>query len=196
MKVFLIDAYDSFVFIIDNYLKTIGLETKVVRNDTPNLIEKIEKYDPDFIVLGPGPGTPEDSGYVSIIKHFEKKLPIMGVCLGHQAIGLAYGGTVNCAKHIMHGKVSKISNDGKGVYFHTGGQDLFATRYHSLIINENNFPESLTITSKSLDDSYIMGVRHKNYPIEGVQFHPESILTENGIELFKSFIKSHVRNKL
>ena len=192
MRVFLIDAYDSFVFIIDNYLKTIGLKTKVVRNDVPNLIGEIENYDPDFVVLGPGPGTPEDSGYVAIIKHFEGKLPIMGVCLGHQAIGLAYGGVVNCAKHIMHGKVSKISNDGKGVYAHTGGKDVSATRYHSLIINEDSLPDSLSITSKSLDDSYIMGVRHKNYPIEGVQFHPESILTENGIGLFKSFIKSHV----
>ena len=193
MKVFLIDAYDSFVFIISQYLEQLGLETHVERNDVPNLIERIEAYAPDFCVLGPGPGHPQDAGYIEVIQHFKGGLPILGVCLGHQAIGLAFGGAVIRASHVMHGKISAIDNDGLGVYAHTGGRSIKATRYHSLIIDNEGLPGELAVTSTSTDDGYIMGVRHADYPIEGVQFHPESILTEDGIGIFKSFIEQHCR---
>ncbi|MCQ3017144.1 aminodeoxychorismate/anthranilate synthase component II [Pseudomonas tremae] len=191
MRVFLIDAYDSFVFIISQYLEQLGLETWVERNDSPNLIEKIEAYAPDFCVLGPGPGHPQDAGYIELIQHFKGRLPILGVCLGHQAISLAFGGAVIRADNVMHGKVSIIDNDGKGVYAHTGGKSIKATRYHSLIIDDRKLPDVLRVTSTSNDDGYIMGVRHREYPLEGVQFHPESILTEDGLGLFRSFVERH-----
>lgn len=193
MKVFLIDAYDSFVFIISQYLEQLGLETHVERNDVPDLIKRIEAYGPDFCVLGPGPGHPRDAGYIEVIQHFKGRLPILGVCLGHQAIGLAFGGSVIRAAHVMHGKVSMIENDGQGVYAHTNGKSIKATRYHSLIIDNKDLPEELAVTSNSSDDGYIMGVRHVEHRIEGVQFHPESILTEDGLGIFKSFIAQHCR---
>ncbi|WP_440830542.1 anthranilate synthase component II [Pseudomonas fragariae (ex Marin et al. 2024)] len=195
MRVFLIDAYDSFVYIISQYLEQLGLETHVERNDAPDLIEKIEAYAPDFCVLGPGPGHPEDAGYIELIQHFKRRLPILGVCLGHQAIGLAFGGAVIRAGHVMHGKISIIDNDGKGVYTHTGGKSIKATRYHSLIIDDKNLPDVLRVTSTSSDDGYIMGVRHHEYPVEGVQFHPESILTEDGLALFQSFIEKYCHHQ-
>ena len=188
MRVFLIDAYDSFVFIISQYLEQLGLETHVERNDAPDLIKRIEAYAPDFCVLGPGPGHPQDVGYIEIIQHFKGRLPILGVCLGHQAIGLAFGGSVIRASHVMHGKISTINNDGLGVYAHTHGKPIKATRYHSLIIDNKNLSEELVVTSTSSDDGYIMGVRHLDHLIEGVQFHPESILTENGLGIFRSFV--------
>jgi anthranilate synthase component II len=120
-------------------------------------------------------------------------LPILGVCLGHQAIGLAFGGSVVRATHVMHGKASTINNDGRGVYAHTDGKSIKAIRYHSLIIDNKKLCEELTVTSISSDDGYIMGVRHLTYSIEGVQFHPESILTEDGLGIFKSFIEQHCR---
>ena len=190
MKVFLIDAYDSFVFIISQYLEQLGLETHVERNDVPDLIERIEAYAPDFCVLGPGPGHPREAGYIEVIRHFKGRMPILGVCLGHQAIGLAFGGSVIRASHVMHGKISTINNDGQGVYTHTEGRSIKATRYHSLIIENQGLPRELAVTSTSADDGYIMGVRHA---IEGVQFHPESILTEDGLGIFKSFIEQHCR---
>jgi anthranilate synthase component 2 len=191
MKVFLIDAYDSFVFIISQYLEQLGLETHVERNDVPDLIQRIEAYAPDFCVLGPGPGHPQNAGYIEVIQHFKGRLPILGVCLGHQAIGLAFAGSVIRASHVMHGKTSTINNDGRGVYAHTEGLSFKATRYHSLIIDHHGLPGELVVTSTSTDDGYIMGVRHGDYPIEGVQFHPESILTEDGLGIFKSFIEQH-----
>ncbi|WP_349971915.1 aminodeoxychorismate/anthranilate synthase component II [Pseudomonas caspiana] len=194
MKVFLIDAYDSFVFIISQYLEQLGLETHIERNDFPDLIKKIEAYAPDFCVLGPGPGHPQDAGYLEVIQHFKGRLPILGVCLGHQAIGLAFGGSIIRANHVMHGKISSINNDGLGIYTHTKGKSIKATRYHSLIIDEKSLTKELVVTSTSNDDGYIMGVRHFLYPIEGVQFHPESILTEDGIRIFKSFIEQHCLN--
>lgn len=191
MKVFLIDAYDSFVFVISQYLEQLGLETHVERNDVADLIKRIEAYAPDFCVLGPGPGHPQDAGYIEVIQHFKGLLPILGVCLGHQAIGLAFGGSVIRAAHFMHGKISTINNDGRGVYTHTDGKSIKATRYHSLIIDNKNLTKELAVTSTSSDDGYIMGVRHLEHAIEGVQFHPESILTEDGIEIFKSFIAQY-----
>ncbi|OUM04845.1 aminodeoxychorismate/anthranilate synthase component II [Pseudomonas syringae] len=195
MKVFLVDAYDSFVFIISQYLEQLGLETHVARNDLPDLIKEIEAYSPDFCVLGPGPGHPQDTGYIELIQHFKGRMPILGVCLGHQAIGLAFGGAVIRADHVMHGKISTIKNDGQGVYAHTVSRLFKATRYHSLIIDDKNFPGVLRITSTSNDDGYIMGVRHIEYPIEGVQFHPESILTEDGLGIFKSFIEKYCHDQ-
>ncbi|WPN31615.1 aminodeoxychorismate/anthranilate synthase component II [Pseudomonas sp. P5_109] len=188
MKVFLVDAYDSFVFIISQYLEQLGLETHVERNDVPELIKRIEAYAPDFCVLGPGPGHPQKAGYIELIHHFKGRLPILGVCLGHQAIGLAFGGSIIRAANVMHGKISTIINDGQGVYAHTNGKSIKATRYHSLIIDNKNLSEELEVTSISSDDGYIMGVRHLKHSIEGVQFHPESILTEDGLGVFKSFI--------
>lgn len=152
MKVFLIDAYDSFVFIISQYLEQLGLETHVERNDVPDLIQRIEAYAPDFCVLGPGPGHPQDAGYIEVIQHFKGRLPILGVCLGHQAIGLAFGGSVIRADHVMHGKISTIENDGCGVYTHTQGRSIKATRYHSLIIDHQCLAQQLAVTSTSTDD--------------------------------------------
>lgn len=191
MKVFLIDAYDSFVYIISHYLASSGLETKVERNDVPNLLDTIDKYEPSFIVLGPGPGHPKESGYLEVIRKFEGSIPIMGVCLGHQAIGMAYGARVECAEHVMHGKVSKIQNDGEGAFLHTKGRAFEATRYHSLIVDRDSVPPDLAVSANSEKDQYIMGVRHRKYPVEGVQFHPESILTNGGNRVFESFIKSY-----
>lgn len=192
MKVFLIDAYDSFVFIISQYLEQLGLETRVERHDQPDLIQRIEAFAPDFCVLGPGPGHPANVGYIELIRHFEDRLPLLGVCLGHQALGLAFGAQVCRAPHVMHGKVSEIVNDGKGVYDHTHGRSIKATRYHSLMINDLGLPECLEVTSRSTDDGYIMGIRHRTLPIEGVQYHPESVLTENGLDLFRSFIRQYL----
>lgn len=192
MKVFLIDAYDSFVFIISQYLEQLGLETCVERHDQPDLMARIEAFAPDFCVLGPGPGHPADVGYIELIRHFEQRLPLLGVCLGHQAVGLAFGAQVCRAPHVMHGKVSQIENDGKGVYAHTGGRSFNATRYHSLMLTDAGLPDWLEVTSRSTDDGYIMGVRHRTLPIEGVQYHPESILTENGLDLFRSFIRHYL----
>lgn len=192
MKVFLIDAYDSFVFIISQYLEQLGLETCVERHDQPDLMARIEAFAPDFCVLGPGPGHPADVGYIELIRHFEQRLPLLGVCLGHQAVGLAFGAQVCRAPHVMHGKVSQIENDGKGVYAHTGGRSFNATRYHSLMLTDAGLPDCLEVTSRSTDDGYIMGVRHRTLPIEGVQYHPESILTENGLDLFRSFIRHYL----
>nr|WP_269154879.1 aminodeoxychorismate/anthranilate synthase component II [Pseudomonas bijieensis] len=184
----MIDAYDSFVFIISQYLEQLGLETRVERHDVPDLIQRIEAFSPDFCVLGPGPGHPADVGYIQVIEHFQETLPLLGVCLGHQAIGAQ----VCRALHVMHGKVSTIENDGKGVYAHTQARPIQATRYHSLMISDQPLPDCLQITSRSTDDGYVMGVRHRHLPVEGVQFHPESILTENGLDLFRSFIRCYV----
>jgi anthranilate synthase component 2 len=188
MKVVLIDAYDSFVFIIRQYLQSLGLDTQVIRRDQPDLTRRIDAIAPDIIVLGPGPGHPRDAGYVELLHRYGGQRPMLGVCLGHQAIGLAYGGEVSCAATIMHGKVSTVLNDGRGVYAHTRGEPIRATRYHSLSIREDTLPPGLAITSRSDDDGTIMGVRHATLPIEGVQFHPESVLTSGGIQIFQSFI--------
>lgn len=193
MKVFLIDAYDSFVFIISQYLEQLGLETRVERHDVPDLAQRIESFAPDFCVLGPGPGHPTDVGYIELIRQFQGRMPLLGVCLGLQALGLAFGAQVCRAPHVMHGKVSEVSNDGRGVYAHTQARPIRATRYHSLMISDEQLPGCLEVTSRSTDDGYIMGVRHRELPIEGVQYHPESILTENGLELLRSFIREHVR---
>lgn len=182
----LIDNYDSFTHNLFQYLGELGADVKVFRNDKIT-IEEIERLNPSHIVISPGPKRPEDAGIsMKTIKYFEGKIPILGVCLGHQSICQIYGGDIIQAKQIMHGKTSMIHHDGKGVF--SGMSNPFeATRYHSLVAKKETLPDCLTITAWT-DDGEIMGVRHNTFEIHGVQFHPESILTKSGKELLKNFI--------
>jgi anthranilate synthase component II len=185
--ILLIDNYDSFTYNLFQYLSELGAEVEVVRNDQVT-VEDIDVMSPDKVVISPGPGTPRDAGIsVPLVRHLAGRKPVLGVCLGHQAIGEAFGGTIMGAGEIMHGKTSMISHRGDGVF--AGLPAPFeAIRYHSLAIQKNGFPENeLEITAES-DSGVIMGVRHKRYPIEGVQFHPESILTGAGKDLLKNFL--------
>lgn len=185
MKVLLVDAYDSFSHIIDQYLLMLGAETEVVRSRTRS-VEEMVALAPDAVVLGPGPGHPADSGHVELVHAFAGRVPLLGVCLGHQAIGLAYGARIVVARHLMHGKSSPVRHDGQGVF--TGvGSPLTVTRYHSLIVGAS-LPDALTVTATSLDDQYVMGIRHRELAVEGVQFHPESVMTESGLKLFENFL--------
>lgn len=191
MNVVLVDAYDSFVYIIDHTLRTLGLTTTVLRCDDPSLPDALAQR-PSFLVLGPGPGRPEDAGYLHIIRTYQGVLPILGVCLGHQAIGMAFGGSVVRAKVCMHGKTSTVINDGQGVFAHTAGRPVIAARYHSLVVSRNGLPDDLVVSAYASDDRQVMGIRHRYLPIEGVQFHPESIATDDGARIFASFIAGHV----
>ena len=186
--ILLIDNYDSFTYNLYQYLCELGAEVEVHRNDKIG-VEDIEVMAPEKIVVSPGPCTPKEAGIsVPLIKHFAGKLPILGVCLGEQSIGEAFGGKVAYAGEIVHGKTSMVSHDGKGVF--AGLPSPFeAIRYHSLAIQKEGFPEDeLEITATS-DSGVIMGVRHRRYPIEGVQFHPESIMTGEGKHLLKNFLE-------
>jgi len=186
-KILVIDNYDSFVYILVQYLGELGATPHVVRNDKYNL-KQLEEFNPDGLLISPGPGTPSKAGISSkAIKHFEGKLPIFGVCLGHQCIGEVYGANVLRADELMHGKTSSITHKNTGV-FASLKNPITATRYHSLVIEEASIPEELEITARS-ETGTIMGVRHKEYDTEGVQFHPESILTEDGHTLVKTFVK-------
>lgn len=186
MKALIIDNIDSFVYNLYQYVGELGVEVIVRRNHVT--LEEIKEIKPDKMIISPGPGIPENAGVsVEVVKKFGKDVPILGVCLGHQAIGVAFGGVVKRARTLMHGKTSEITHDGKGIY--RGVKNPFiATRYHSLAIEEESLPEELEITATS-DDGVIMGVRHKSYPIEGVQFHPESILTSEGKRMIKNFLE-------
>ncbi|MFJ9847928.1 anthranilate synthase component II [Streptomyces sp. NPDC101150] len=185
MRVLLVDAYDSFVHIIDQYLRTLGAATEVVRSHTHSP-EELAGRRPDAVVLGPGPGHPAESGHVELVRHFAGAVPVLGVCLGHQAIALAFGGRVAVADHLLHGRTSAVRHDGAGVF--TGlGSSTVATRYHSLIVSRP-LPEELVETATSEDDGYVMGLRHRELAVEGVQFHPESIMTEGGLALFENFL--------
>ncbi len=182
-----IDNYDSFTYNLVQYLGEMGEEIAVHRNDQIAL-EEIEALRPDKIVISPGPGMPKDAGIsIEVVRKFGQNIPILGVCLGHQAIGEAFGGEVIRADRLMHGKTSIISHDGHSIY-----QDLPdrfpATRYHSLILRRENLPDLFEATAWT-DEGELMGIRHKTAPIEGVQFHPESILTEVGKDLLKNFLK-------
>lgn len=190
MRALVVDAYDSFVYVIDQYLQSLGVETIVRRNDTvtPAVIDESQ---PDFVVLGPGPGHPTEAGYVELLESRGQDLPMLGICLGHQAIGLAFGARVDRAQHLMHGKTSLINHDGLGVFAGQAPQ-FHATRYHSLIVDAESIPEQLVVTATASDDGYTMGLRHQTLRIESVQFHPESILTERGMMIFKNFITHHV----
>ena len=182
----MIDNYDSFTYNLVQYLAEIGQEVKVVRNDKIS-IKEINKLNPQYIVISPGPCTPNEAGIsLDLIEAFKGKIPILGVCLGHQSIGQAFGGKIIHAQTIMHGKTSKISHNNKGVF--SGIKNPFiATRYHSLVIDRESLPDCFDITAWT-DDNEIMGIKHKELAIEGVQFHPESILSEYGHDLLKNFL--------
>jgi anthranilate synthase/aminodeoxychorismate synthase-like glutamine amidotransferase len=185
MKVMIVDNVDSFVYNLYQYVGELGAEPVVVPNTIT--MEEIADMAPDRIILSPGPGKPEDAGHcMDIIREFGPTIPLIGVCLGHQCIGIAFGGTVARAPAPMHGKTSVIRHDGEGIY---AGVDepITATRYHSLAIKRYGFPPELKVTAVTADGE-IMGVRHREYPIEGVQFHPESILTEQGKKLMSNFL--------
>ncbi|MGN2392755.1 aminodeoxychorismate/anthranilate synthase component II [Pelomicrobium sp. G1] len=182
----MIDNYDSFTYNLVQYLGELGQEVKVARNDEITL-EEIEALDPQYIVISPGPCTPNEAGVsVPLIQRFAGRIPILGVCLGHQAIGQAFGGRIVHARALMHGKTSRIRHAGEGVF--RGLPDGFeATRYHSLVIERSSLPDCLAVTAWT-DDGEIMGVRHKAFRVEGVQFHPESILTQHGHALLGNFL--------
>ena len=188
----MIDNYDSFTYNLVQYLQSLGAEVKVVRNDAMT-VDEIAKLAPERIVISPGPCTPNEAGLsLEIIERLGANTPILGVCLGHQSIGQAYGGHVIRAGRIMHGKTSRIRHEGKGVF--AGLPDAYeATRYHSLVVERSSLPDALEVTAwtENEDGSFeeIMGLRHREYPVEGVQFHPESILTEHGHALLKNFLE-------
>jgi len=192
VRVLIIDNIDSFVYNLYQYVGELGAEVLVKRNDVS--LEEIGKINPDAIIISPGPGVPEKAGSsVAVIRGLGEDTPILGVCLGHQAIGVAYGGEVGRASNLMHGKTSEIRHDGKWIYRDIPNP-FTATRYHSLAIVEETLPRDLKITAKSMDDGIIMGVRHKVYPVEGVQFHPESILTSHGKRMMRNFLELEVRS--
>lgn len=185
--VVVIDNYDSFTYNLVQRLGELGAELKVYRNDKTS-IKEVEADKPDHIIISPGPCTPREAGLsCEIIKYFAGKVPILGVCLGHQCIGHAYGAVVNRAGRLMHGKTSMIHHDGKTIY--KGLPNPFrATRYHSLTIQEDTLPDEFEITART-EQEELMGIRHKKLPLEGVQFHPESFLTDDGPELLRNFLE-------
>lgn len=190
MKVLVIDNYDSFVYNLVQYVGELEADPIVYRNDQITL-EMVEKLNPDRIIISPGPGTPEQPRYfglcLQILRHVSVKIPTLGVCLGHQGIVVAFGGKIVRANKIRHGKSSLIKHDGEGIFAGIKSP-IQAARYHSLVADKASLPSCLTPTAHSLDDDEIMGVRHKLYPIEGVQFHPESIITELGKKMLKNFL--------
>ncbi len=189
----MLDNYDSFTFNLVQYLQTLGAEVRVERNDALT-VDEIEKLAPQRIVISPGPRTPNDAGVsMDLIERLGPTIPILGVCLGHQAMGQVYGGDVIRAGKIMHGKTSRIRHEGKGVF--AGLPDAYeATRYHSLVVDKTTLPDCLEVTAWTENDDgsmeEIMGLRHRDYPVQGVQFHPESILTQHGHALLKNFLES------
>jgi anthranilate synthase component II len=184
---FMIDNYDSFTYNLFQYFRMFGTEVEVARNDGVS-VDEIGRLGPSAIVISPGPCRPEDAGVsMAVIKRFSGKIPILGICLGHQAIAAAFGGEVIHAKRLMHGKVSTVSTDGKSIY--TGISNPFqAMRYHSLAVARGSLPECLEVTASS-EDGEVMGIRHKEHLTEGMQFHPESIMTPVGKRLLKNFLK-------
>jgi anthranilate synthase component 2 len=191
MKVLVIDNYDSFVYNLVQYIGELGPETIVYRNDQVTL-QQVKELRPDRIVLSPGPGNPEDEHNFGVCKQIlqqvSREVPTLGVCLGHQGIISTFGGKVVSAKRLMHGKTSLIKHDGQGIF--RGVQNPFtATRYHSLAGDNPSIPACLEVTAVAVDDGEVMGVRHAEYPIEGIQFHPESILCEEGKLIIKNFVE-------
>lgn len=193
--ILLIDNYDSFTFNLYQYLGELGEEIAVRRNDQITL-EEIEELKPDAIVLSPGPGRPENAGIcIDVVKEFHNTIPILGICLGHQAIGYAFGAEIKKADKVMHGKISKLTHSETEIFAGFTGP-LEIMRYHSLVIDKDTLPASLEVTGTSTDDEEIMAMKHKEYPVYGLQFHPESIGTESGKRMLKNFteeIKGGVR---
>ena len=184
--ILLIDNYDSFTYNLAQYLGELGAPPIVRRNDELT-VEEIERMQPNRIVISPGPGRPEDAGVsVDTIRRLGPRVPLLGVCLGHQGIGLAFGGTIARATELMHGKVSEVHHDGRGV-FKGVSQPFTAGRYHSLVVAEP-IPDALEISART-DDGTIMGLRHRSWPVHGVQFHPESVLTGEGRKLLRNFLE-------
>ncbi|MBZ5508262.1 MAG: aminodeoxychorismate/anthranilate synthase component II [Acidobacteriia bacterium] len=188
--VFVLDNYDSFTYNLVQYLGELGQKVEVRRNDQVTPLD-VEAMQPSHILISPGPCTPQMAGIsIDLIKHFAGKRPVLGVCLGHQAIGAAFGGSVVRAKQLMHGKTSKVQHDGKTL-FQNAPQPMTATRYHSLIVAEECLPKELEISAETREADgtrVIMGLRHRHFPVEGVQFHPESVLTESGRLLLENFL--------
>ena len=186
--ILMIDNYDSFTYNLVQYLGVLGSEVEVHRNDKITL-DEIESMKPERIVISPGPGTPQSAGItIPVIERFHSKLPILGVCLGHQGIGAAFGGRVVHAAQLMHGKTSEISHDGKSI-FRDLPDPFTATRYHSLAIERKSLPSCLEVSAVA-EDGEIMGLRHREYPVEGIQFHPESILTKEGMSILQNFLST------
>ncbi len=189
--VFVLDNYDSFTYNLVQYLGEMGRQVEIRRNNEVTVAE-IEKMRPERILVSPGPCTPQEAGIsVEVIRHFAGKLPILGVCLGHQAIGAAFGGDVIRARNLMHGKTSQVEHDNKTI-FRELSSPMTATRYHSLIVSETNLPADLEVSAWTFDKDgtrVIMGLRHKKFPVEGVQFHPESVLTDEGKKLIANFTR-------
>jgi len=187
--ILMIDNYDSFTYNLVQYLGELGANLKIYRNDAITL-DDIKRMKPEKIVISPGPGRPQGAGIsLELIKKFSGKIPILGVCLGHQCIGQAFGGKIVRAKNLMHGKTSMIQHDGKEIYKNVENP-FEATRYHSLVIEKKTMPKCFTVTA-STSDGEIMGMRHKEFPLWGVQFHPESILTKVGKKILGNFLKLH-----
>lgn len=187
--ILMIDNYDSFTYNLVQYLGQLGREVVVRRNDETS-IEEIEDLAPEAIFLSPGPRTPSEAGItVDVVRHFHRTVPILGVCLGHQAIGFAFGGDVVRAERLMHGKTSPVRNDGRTI-FRGLPNPLTAGRYHSLVVDRETLPDCLEVSAET-DECEIMGIRHTEYPVEGIQFHPESILTPNGKRIIKNFLDTY-----
>ncbi len=190
--VFVLDNYDSFTYNLVQYLGELGAEVEVCRNDQVTVAE-VEAMHPERIVLSPGPCTPQEAGIsIELIRHFAGKVPVLGVCLGHQAIGAAFGGEIVRAKNLMHGKTSEVRHDNRTI-FQGLPFPITATRYHSLIVEESSLPSELEVSAYSIEKDgsrTIMGLRHKKFPVEGVQFHPESVLTTEGKNLVRNFLKA------
>lgn len=189
--IFVLDNYDSFTYNLVQYIGEMGQEVVVRRNDQVTVSE-IEEMQPERIVVSPGPCTPHEAGIsIELIKHFAGRVPVLGVCLGHQAIGEAFGGKVVRAHNLMHGKTSEVEHDGRSV-FHGIPSPLTATRYHSLIVEEESLPKELEVSATCVDRDgrkVIMGLRHRKFAVEGVQFHPESVLTEHGKQMVRNFVE-------
>ncbi len=186
--VLVIDNYDSFTYNLVQYLGELGAQVSVLRNDAAT-VDDVVAANPDRIVISPGPGRPEQAGLtMSVIRQLGDRTPILGVCLGHQAIGAVFGGEVVRASAPMHGKTSTIEHDGRGVFAGIAAP-FAASRYHSLVVAEASFPEALEITARTREDGMVMGLRHRQWPIHGVQFHPESILTGEGRTILRNFLE-------
>nr|WSW67727.1 aminodeoxychorismate/anthranilate synthase component II [Streptomyces sp. NBC_00995] len=186
MRILLVDAYDSFTHIIDQYLRSLGADTDVVRARAESPGQLAGRL-PDAVVLGPGPGHPGDSGHVDLVHAFAGRVPLLGICLGHQAIGLAYGGRVDVASRLKHGKTSPVRHGSTGLFAGLG-TPMTAARYHSLVVEEP-LPPALEATARAEDDGALMGLRHRELCVEGVQFHPESITTIGGMRLMANFLE-------